>query len=305
MYNSASFVGEFCHRAAAAAQENALDYEIIIVNDGSQDGSMEVAKAAQSVDDCIRIVDLSRNFGHHRAVMTGLEYSTGDLVFLLDVDLEEKPEYLGPFLEAMHNQPEVTDVVFGVQKERQGDGLRKFTGSLFYSVFNFLSDVKIPVNLCMIRLMTRRYVDQVLRFPEKQVVLSGLFNLTGYRQVSYPIDKPYKGSTTYGALRNLDMALTAIVSFSQRPLRLIFFLGLFVILLGLGYSALNIFFSLLNGLPVPGFASLLASLWLVGGTLIASVGLVGMYVSTIFGEIKNRPRTIVRECIEIKVQSED
>jgi len=159
MYHSAPYIEEFYERVSKAAKKITGDYEIIFVNDGSPDNALDIAVALHEKDSRVIVVDLSRNFGHHRAMMTGLGYARGEKVFLIDCDLEEEPELLATFHEKFTKDG--CDVVYGVQKTRKGGAFERITGNLFYTVFNRLSGIRMPHNLVTARLMSGRYVKSL------------------------------------------------------------------------------------------------------------------------------------------------
>ena len=181
LYRSARHLDEFHARVSAAAAGLTPDYEIVFVNDGSPDDSLAVALKLLEHDDRVRIIDLARNFGHHKAMMTGLAEARGDLVFPIDSDLEEAPELLGEFSEAM--QDGQADVVYGVQDARRGGFVERSSGWLFFKLFNLLSDQPIPENLVTVRLMTRRYVSALVSHRERKMMIAGLWALTGFNQI--------------------------------------------------------------------------------------------------------------------------
>jgi putative glycosyltransferase len=161
LFQSAPYIDEFYGRVRAEAEKISSDIGFVFVNDGSTDRSLQTALDLRKQDGRILVVDLSRNFGHHKAIMTGLKYAKGDLVFLIDVDLEEPPEILGPFFEALNK--ENVDAVYGVQAPRHGPWLTRTLANLFYWIFEILSDYRIPPHSLTARLMTRRYVDELVR----------------------------------------------------------------------------------------------------------------------------------------------
>src|SRR5687767_7535654 len=195
LYASAPYVEEFVRRATAAAKGLGDDFEIVLVNDGSPDNALEVALRVRSGNRHVKIVDLSRNFGHHKAMMTGLAHSRGDLVFLIDTDLEEDPELLGQFHAEM--QRTGADVVHGIQRKRKGAWFERVSGAVAYRIFNAISKTRIPESLVTVRLMTRRYVDALVQYQEREMNIAVLFTHAGFKQIAVPIDKKHKGSTTY------------------------------------------------------------------------------------------------------------
>jgi len=296
LYRSAPFLDEFCRRVREAAERVSRDYEIVLVNDGSPDESLEIALALHRDDPRVRVVDLSRNFGHHKAMMTGLDHARGELVFLLDCDLEEDPAWLGPFRERL--LAERADAVYGVQEHRKGEWFERLSGSLFFSLFNRLSTHPLPRNLTTARLMTRRYVASLVAHREREMAIGGLWVLTGYRQVAVPVHKRKRPGSSYGFGRKLAMAVDAVTSFSDKPLVLIFVLGCAIVSLSTAAAAYLIVRRLFFGVLLAGWPSLIVSIWLLGGLTLFCLGVIGIYLSKIFIETKQRPYTIVRELYE-------
>jgi putative glycosyltransferase len=296
MYYSAPYLEEFYTRVSAVAGSLVESYEIVLVNDGSPDNSLQVAIGQMERDARVRVVDLSRNFGHHKAIMTGLMHAHGERVFLLDCDLEEEPELLTEFDQVMREQG--SDVVYGVQSTRKGKFIERAGGDFYYWLFNFLSTDRIPKNLVTARLMTRRYVEALLEHREREVVLAGIWAITGFSQIPVTIIKKSRSQTTYTLRRRAALLVQAITSFSNKPLVFIFYIGCLIVGLaslgGLYLILRRIFF----GIYFTGWPSLIVSVWLLGGLTIFSVGLIGIYLSKVFTEVKQRPYTIVREVYE-------
>lgn len=296
LYRSAAHLREFHARVSAAAARLSPDYEIVLVNDGSPDDSLDVALDLHAADPRVRIVDLSRNFGHHKAMMTGLAHARGELVFLIDCDLEEEPESLATFMDTMTTTG--ADVVYGVQKRRRGGAFERWSGALFFTAFNTLSDQPIPANLITMRLMTRRYVSALVSHQEREMVIAGLWAITGFRQVPLEVVKLGKSATTYQIAHKVSILVNGITSFSARPLEFIFYLGV-----GIGaVSGLAAVYLVLRrlffGTMLAGWPSLIVSMWLLGGLMLSSIGVIGIYLSKIFIETKQRPYTIVRHFYE-------
>ncbi len=293
MYYSASILEEFYTRASKTAKEMTDDYEIIFVNDGSPDNSLEIAVSLFAGDAHVRVIDLSRNFGHHKAIMTGLAHSKGDLIFLLDSDLEEDPEWLEPFVNALKKAE--ADVVYGVQQKRKGHWLERITGETFYSLFNLLSDISVPRNIVTARLMTRRYVANLVVHRDREVFLLGLWVLTGFKQVPLTVQKHSLGRTTYNLGRRISILINSITSFTNRPLILIFYLGTAISVIASIAAFSLVIRRLLFGIFLEGWLSLIVSLWLLGGLIIWCIGIIGIYLSKIFTETKDRPYTVIRQ----------
>lgn len=294
LYRSAPYINEFHKRASASARAFVGDdYEIVFVNDGSPDNSLDLAVQLTECDARVVVVDLSRNFGHHKAMMAGLEHAKGRHVFLIDSDLEESPEYLIEFASQMKR--DACDVVYGVQETRKGGWFERWSGEIYYSLFNFLSNIDHPRNIVTARLMTRRYVDALLQFREREMVISCLWVIAGFKQRAQVVKKHMTSATTYSLAKKIDHAMNSIVSFSEVPLRLMFYVGAAIFFCALIYASFLVFFKLVLSTPLDGWTSVMVSIWLLGGMLISFVGLIGLYLSKVFSEIKQRPSVIIRE----------
>jgi len=293
LYSSALYIAEFYRRSCAAAERITNDFELVFVNDGSPDNSLQLAVDLSRRDPRVKVIDLSRNFGHHKAMMTGLAHARGDLVFQIDVDLEEDPELLNTFYDEMQNSD--ADVFYGVQDKRKGGLFERVSGALFYWVFNLLSTHKIPRDLLMARLMTRRYVTNLVAHRESELDISGLWTITGFKQVPVTVHKHSRGTTTYSLRKKLALAIRSITAFSNKPLIYIAGLGATILVLSFLYFVYIVYIRLFVGEPPSGFTTIILSLWFLGGLTIFSLGVIAIYLSVIFVEMKNRPYTIIRE----------
>jgi len=293
LYRSARHLDEFHRRAGAAASSVSADYEIVFVNDGSPDDSLDVALAIQRRDAHVRVIDLSRNFGHHAALMEGLRHARGDLVFLIDSDLEEAPEWLGEF--HVHLTDAGCDAVYGVQRARKGGLIERATGWIFYEAVARPLELPWPSNSVTARLMTRRFVDALTQFREREIAIVGLCALTGFAQQAVPVNKISRGSSTYRLQLRIAALVNAVTSFSSRPLVLVFQLGCAIMAVSSLAALYMIWRRLVGGVGVAGYASLVVSIWFLGGLMVFCIGLVGIYLSKIFIEVKQRPSAIVRE----------
>ncbi|MBZ9601978.1 glycosyltransferase family 2 protein [Phyllobacterium chamaecytisi] len=292
IYRSEGTISEFVGRALRAGRSIAKSVELIIVDDGSPDRSCELVRDLADQDSSIVLVQLSRNFGHHRALLTGLDHANGDMVLLIDSDLEEPPESLSSMLATLRNTN--ADCVYGVQRIRKGGWFERFTGKLFYDMFGLLSDVKLPRNVSTIRLMTKRYVNSLLKFRDHNPVLVPLSLITGYRQSEYIFDKVNSSETTYSIRRRFSLMLLAITSFSARPLLLMFWMSVIISAVSFLYAAYVVVIALTE--PVQdGWSSLMAALLLFFSLNAFFTGVIGLYVKLILEEVKDRPRTVVQE----------
>ena len=268
-----------------------LEYEFVFVDDGSPDNGNAVVQGLIERDASVRLVELSRNFGHHKAIMVGLEHVQGDLVFMLDSDLEEEPELLETFHQQMMDDDAI-DVVYGVMEQRKGSLFERVSGAAFYSLINLLSDTPIPENIMAARLMKRHYVDSLIQYQEPQLYLGGVMMLAGFTQVAVPTQKASKGRSSYTFARRVTLALDALISYTNKPLTFIAFFGIAVLLIsvGLGVYCMN-----QAGAESEPWMWVLASVWLLGGLTICSIGLVGFYIGRIFIQVKGRPNAIVKK----------
>lgn len=293
LYYSEPYVEEFYRRVVAGIKSVTSDYELIFVNDGSPDAALQVVLDIQKHDKNVIAIDLSRNFGHHRAIMTGLQHSSGDYVFLIDSDLEERPELFNVFWDELKGSEDV-DVVYGIQRKRKGSWMERVSGRLWYLLFSVLADLDYPADSLTARLMSKRYVESVVKFDETELELWGVFVLAGFNQKSVTISKGSKGSTTYSLSKKVKMMVNSITSFSSRPLVSFFVLGLLMTLVAFAFIVYLLVQRFIYDEVVEGWTSTLVSLWFIGGLLIFSLGVIGIYLSKMFLEIKNRPLTIIR-----------
>jgi len=293
LYRSAPHLAEFHRRTVAAAERLAVPFELILVNDGSPDDSLERAVRLHRSDRRVRVIDLSRNFGHHRAIMAGLAAARGERVFLIDSDLEEDPELLLRFWAELAAGG--ADVVYGVQDRRKGGWFERASGAAFYRLFNALSSHPVPRNLVTARLMTARYVAALLQHRESELFLGGLWAITGFDQRPLPVQKRARSASTYSLARRVDLLVNAVTSFSARPLHLVFYLGLAMLASCSLATVALVAMRLFVGPFELGWPSLIISLWMIGGIVTFSVGVVGIYLSKVYLETKRRPGVIVRD----------
>ncbi|HRI79076.1 MAG TPA: glycosyltransferase family 2 protein [Cyclobacteriaceae bacterium] len=294
LYYSSPYIHEFYERCIATARKINIPYEFVIVNDGSPDDVLDKVLLLSNSDPNIIIVDLSRNFGHHKAIMTGLQYCTGDYTFLIDCDLEEDPELLELFWVKIKDDPTL-DVVYGVQIKRKGGWWERLGGWIFYKLISTLTSLDYPANSLTARVMTKRYVNAVIQFKETELEIWGVFVLSGFRQLAIPTEKKSKGSTTYTLSRKVEVAIDAITSLSNRPLYFTFILGFISFFLAFINVGIIVYKRLYLDVDIEGWASTVASIWLVGGMILFVLGIFGIYLSKMFNEIKRRPLSVVRK----------
>jgi len=293
LYRSSPYLEDFYRRTQSALSPLDCEVEFIFVDDGSPDDSAVIARRFLSRELHVTVVELSRNFGHHRAILTGLEFARGDLVFLIDCDLEEPPEMIAAMyrtLEQSRADGDPADVVYAVPRRRKGGMFERVTGALFYQLFNVLSDVRIPNNWMIARLMTARYVRALLTHHEREIFLGGLFGITGFRQVGITAEKHDKGSTAWTFSRKLRVALQAMTAFSARPLWLVAGVGTLISGISAAVIAYMIVSVLIFGRAyLAGWASTVVTISFFGGLNLLAIGIVGLYIAQIFAEVKARP----------------
>jgi putative glycosyltransferase len=293
LYQSAPYIVAFIDRTRAAVHGlTSDDYEILLVDDGSPDDALRTALAQRAKEPRLKVIELSRNFGHHKAMMTGLEHASGDLVFLIDVDLEEPPELLPTFHEKLCR--EELDVVYGFQQRRKGGLAERFSGWIAWKIIALLLPIRVPSNHSTVRLMTRDYVQALIRHKESKTAIGGLWVMTGFKQAGFPFRKTTRDATSYSFRARLFSLLDSITSFSETPLYFVFYLGIGVLFIA-ALIALWLLWRRFTGVVLSGWASTLVSVWFLGGLSVFSIGVVGLYISRIFIETKNRPYTIIRK----------
>jgi glycosyltransferase involved in cell wall biosynthesis len=271
------------------------DFEIVFVNDGSRDHTLEVLMAARQADSRIKIIDLSRNFGKEAALSAALAFASGRAVIPIDVDLQDPPGLI-PVMVAKWR--EGYDVVLAKRTDRSADSLMKrLTSRLFYKFIDRLSDIDIPADIGDFRLMDRRVVDALGRLPERARFMKGLFAWLGFRQAVVEYVRPARaaGQSKWKPLALWRLALEGIVSFSSLPLKLWSYIGVLCAASGILYGSYLIGRVLVFGVDVPGYASLASFILFFNGLVLVGLGVVGEYVARIFTEVKARPLYLVRD----------
>ena len=273
----------------------ARSFEILFVDDGSTDRTLEAIRKAHAADPRIRGISLSRNFGKEAALSAGLDAARGKGVVPLDVDLQDPPEALPKMVAKWR---EGNDVVYGVRDNRETDSLpKRLTADLYYRAHNWLSSDKIPEHAGDFRLLDRRVVEVIRRMPERNRFMKGLFAWAGFRQaaVSYHRQERKVGRTKYNYWKLWTLAIDGITSASTVPLRIWSYLGAFVALGAIAYAAFIIIRTLALGIQVPGYASMMVAVLFLGGLQLLSLGVLGEYVGRILTETKGRPLYVIRE----------
>jgi glycosyltransferase involved in cell wall biosynthesis len=296
-YNEEQLINT-CHENLSDLLSQAIgDYQIVYVNDGSTDNTYQLLREKQGLDPKVKVVDLTRNFGHQVAVSAGLAYADGAAVAIIDADLQDPPEVL---VQMFHLWKQGYEVVFGVRKTRAGESWFKLkSADWFYRVLNLLSDTEIPRDTGDFRLLDRKAVDALLRMPERDRMLRGLSSWIGFRRYALEYERLPRlaGVTKYPLHKMLRLALDGILSFSVVPLRLVSIMGVATAglsVLGISYAlVLRIF----TQIWVPGWTLLFIGMLFIGGLQMLSLGIVGEYIGRIYTEAKQRPLYLVREIL--------
>lgn len=293
VFNEAPVIQAFYDRTTRALSAiPGVDYELIFVNDGSQDDSHERLAALARSDPRMRVIGLSRNFGHQVAITAGLDHAHGDCVAVIDADLQDPPEVIGQMVEQWRAG---YDVVYGVRGDRAGEGpLKLLTASLFYRLLNTITKINIPVDVGDFRLISRRAADQLRQLREKDRFVRGLVSWIGFRQVgvSYRREKRYAGQTKYPYRKMIRFALDGVTSFSTMPLKIATWMG--YASSGLAFLYLvSVFAQRLLGHTVQGWATIMVALLFLGGVQLICLGIIGEYVGRIFNESKGRPLYVI------------
>ncbi len=300
LYKSKPFLKEFIEETIAAINKLPIDsYEIIFVNDGSPDDSLNYLIEQRKTIPQIKLIDLSRNFGHHYAIQAGLVYSSGDLIFLIDNDLEVRPEVLVTFYEEL-KQNSTIDVVYGYQEVRKGSFVEKQFGGLFWKFINMMSEVQIAENLLTERLMTRQYVNELLKLQDANLFLGGMLHWVGFNQKGIAIKKGVReGQSTYSFSKRLNLMIQAVSSFSGKPLEYLFYFGCIISTFSTFFIGYLILKKLIHQDEVQlGWTSLIAVNVLILGIISIFLGIIGIYIYRIFKQVQGRPNAIIKKIYE-------
>lgn len=269
--------------------------EVVIVNDGSTDATVEKARAFRTDAFAVVVVDLSRNFGKEAALSAGLSAAQGDAVIPIDADLQDPPELIPEMLRQWRQGAEV---VLARRADRRSDGvLKRITAAYFYRLMNRVADVSIPENVGDFRLMDRAVVDVICALPENRRFMKGLFAWAGFRTVTLDYQRPARiaGETKFNGLRLLNLAVEGITSFSTAPLRIATLTGALVAVAAFGYGGFIISHTLIYGRDLPGYASLMSVVLFMSGIQLMALGLIGEYVGRTYIESKRRPPYLIRK----------
>lgn len=298
VFNEEDSIDLFLDTVPPIMERDGFRFEIVFVNDGSRDNTLARLLDRSAVDRRLRIVNLSRNFGKEAALTAGIDHARGDVIVPMDIDLQDPPELIEPF---MARWREGYDVVYGVRTQRAWDtAAKRLSANWFYRVFNSLSPVRIPENVGDFRLVDRRAVDVLRLLPERNRFMKGLFAWVGFNAIGVPYERPQRaaGSSKFNLWRLWNFALDGVVSFSTAPLRAWFYVGVVIAAVAVLYALFIVTRVLLFGIDTPGYASLLIAVLLMGAIQLLSLGIIGEYLGRLFLEVKGRPIYVIEGVYE-------
>jgi putative glycosyltransferase len=292
LYKSSEYIEEFYSRITNETKRITEDYEIIFVDDGSPDDSLSKAIKLSEIDNKVKVIELSRNFGHHKAIMAGLESTNSDFVFLLDVDLEDLPEWLGDFYRLIVSDK--CDVVYGRQNNRQGNISRKFFGKIWYYLLNKIFLVYHPHNITTARLMNKNYVNQLKKFSEVSFAISSIWNYVGFNQKAIYVHKKFKKKTSYSLKLKIELMINFLISNSVFPLKLVLFLNTIISFISLLILITVILNRIFNNDIIEGWTSTVALIILNYFFISVILTFFGFYLIELTKEVKSRPKYIIK-----------
>ncbi|NEO97319.1 MAG: glycosyltransferase family 2 protein [Symploca sp. SIO2E9] len=295
LYNEEPNIDRLFERLESVLERLNTTYEIVCVNDGSNDDTFTCLIRHHDRNPAIKAINLSRNFGKEIAITAAIDYATGATVVPIDADLQDPPELIEQMLAKWR---EGYDVVYATRRSRRGESwLKRLTADVFYRTIGKMTPVPIPRNTGDFRLLDRRVVEALKQMPERTRFMKGLFTWVGFKQTSVLFDREprFKGNTTFNYWKLWNFALDGITSFSFLPLKVWSYIGLIISLISLLYASFLIIRTLMYGNPVPGYASLMVAVLFLGGIQLLTLGIIGEYLGRVYEEVKKRPLYFVRE----------
>jgi polyisoprenyl-phosphate glycosyltransferase len=299
-FNEEACLDAFFMRIYSVLEKIKNSYEIICINDGSSDNSLDKLLEYRKSDLRIKIINFSRNFGKEMAITAGLHHASGNVVIPIDCDMQDPPELIPLLLDKWR---EGYEIVYAKRQRRHGETLfKRLTANLFYRVINILSDIPIPKDTGDFRLLDRKVVEVLNRLPEQTRFMKGLFAWVGFKQTTVAFDRQsrYAGKTKMNFWKLWNFALDGITVFSTSALRIWTYIGFTISFLSFMYSLFLIIRVFVLGKDVPGYASLMVSLLFLGGLILISLGIIGEYLGRIYEEVKKRPLYVIRETFGFK-----
>lgn len=294
VFNEANNVTEFYNRIKNALNGLVSDYEIIFVDDGSNDNSFDVICSLHTINPQVKVIRFSRNFGHHIALSAGLDFAQGEAVAFMDGDLQHPPEAIQKFLEKIQDG---YDVVYAVHPEKKHGILKRLASTIFSFVINHLTQEPIFISSNVFQVMRRSVVEVLKTFPERNRYFLGLVSWVGFKQTGVIVrhEKRYSGKTKYTFSKLFQLAFDAVFSFSLRPLRLATLISVIMFCFSVLLGSYYLFIKFVYGIPFPGFASLIVAILFISGLQFLFLGIIGEYIGRTYVETKHRPLYIIRD----------
>lgn len=299
-YNESQVIRETHRRIAAVCQGLGRPYEMVVVNDGSQDGTWSILRQIAMEDPHLVAVNLSRNHGHQLAISAGLAFARGERILVMDADLQDPPELLPEMLRKMD---EGVDVVYARRRSRPGDApIKRFFCAVFYRLLDRLADACIPLDTGDFRLISRRVCDRIVAMPERHRFIRGMVSWVGYRQeaILYDRDARFAGETKYPLRKLVALALDGIISSSLKPLAFATVIGSVTVLVGFLLLLYALYSWMFVGTTPPGWASLLITIVLMSGLQMMVLGIMGEYLGRIYEQTRGRPTFLVESVIRVE-----
>ncbi len=298
VYNSATILNNLLNEIETVKQANNWDLELLLIDDGSKDGSFEKILELSNKYKYIRGIKLSRNFGHQLAVKTGLMHTTGEYIAIIDDDLQDPPSLLPSFFEYLDKG---YDVAYGIRKKRKESAIKKFSYAAFYRLLNRLSDTKIPLDSGDFCVMKKRVVDSMIQLNEKNPFLRGIRAWVGFNQIGVEYERAarFDGQSGYTLRKLMKIAMDGIFSFSSVPIRIITILGVIGLSFSVVYSLMVIYGAIFNEIPVKGFATITIIILFFSSIILICLGIIGEYIVRIYDEVRNRPYTIIEKTVNL------
>ncbi len=295
LYNESENIEYLFKRIISVLNKLHTNYEIICVNDGSQDNTLDILIEHNQKNTFIKVINLSRNFGKEIALTAGIDHAAGAAIIPIDADLQDPPELLAQLIDKWR---EGYDVVYATRRSRRGETwLKKATAKAFYQTIGKMSPIPIPSNTGDFRLLDRRVVEAIKKLPERTRFMKGLFAWVGYKQTSILFDREarHSGNSNWSYWKLWNFALDGIISFSFLPLKVWSYVGVTISLISLFYALYLVVRTLVFGVDVPGYASLMVAILFLGGVQLITLGVLGEYLGRVYEEVKGRPLYFVRE----------
>ena len=270
------------------------DFEVIMINDSSPDNAWETIKELSKKDNRVKGINLSRNFGQHKAITAGLDYAKGDWIVVMDCDLQDQPEEI---IKLYNKAIEGYDIVFGRRMERKDTFFKKLSSKLFYKVYDYFTDSKIDNTIANFSIISKKVLNTLKKMREQNRTYPLFVNWIGFKRTEINIEHSSRdeGKSSYTFSKLINLAIDSIVSQSNKPLKLSIKFGFILSFLSLIYACLLVLRYFIFSIPVEGWTSVMVSIYFIGGLLFANMGILGLYVGKIFDETKNRPIYIISE----------